>query len=259
MKNIIKKILPIILSSSICFIFSGCNKNNPEENILSTHIENFKSSTTNNDNHLEDSGSSIKNNTKDNPFSFCTNIKLDEEKLKNLLKCKIGEKEYKLVPVMDNDEDKQYWKDLVTKDENYVKTFFLGRHTLSEKDAEYMFRETIRHMWKTTPPIELFFKVYLNDERCGIFMCDYLDTDDEVEFAYMTEKKFTNQKVASTSVKIIVDFLKYLNETKFYNIKTVSLWIFDENKASIQVAKNNDFKFVEKDPPNKRSKYSLNI
>ena len=122
-----------------------------------------------------------------------------------------------------------------------------------------MFSETMHHMWKTNPPIEMFFKVYLNGERCGIFMCDYLDTSDDVEFAYMTEKNFTNKKVASTSVKMIINLLKHLNETEFYDINTVSLWIFDDNAASIKVAKNNGFKFVEKDPPNKRSKYSLSI
>ncbi len=190
-------------------------------------------------------------------YSYASRIGLDPQTLEDLLTIKENAKEYKLIPAVRNTSHEEYWKNLVTDNDDYIKTFFLNRKALTKVQAIVEFREAINVMWNDASPDELFFISTLNGNYAGIIKCSGL-TSSETTIGYVTAKEYKGQNVATNALKMLVKLLKRLNENKFYSIEKTLLWIFDDNPASIAVAEKNGFTYDKQDAANNRARYKLN-
>ncbi len=184
---------------------------------------------------------------------------IDENKLQNLLSKNKGDKEFKLIPATNSSKYKDYWCQLVTTNEDYMQGYFLDRKVYSKQSAIYQFNSMIQNMWQSQKPDTLFFIITLNDEFCGILESSGLVYAEHPRIGYITEQQYSGQGVASTSLEMFVELIKYLNGKEIYNVSDLSLWIFNNNIASQKVAKNNNFKYAEDDPKYKRKRYELKI
>ena len=86
--------------------------------------------------------------------------------------------------------------------------------------------------------------VTLDGEYCGIISCHELGYRDDAVISYVTTKEYKNQKVATNALKMVLGLLRRLNEKGFYSVRTVSVWIFDDNEPSIRVAKSGGFSYA---------------
>lgn len=240
MKNILKRVFTLLLFPAICLSIQGCNNNNIVQN--------------QNENPVSRASS-----TESNRYSYASRLNLDESTLENLLKTSQNGKEYKLIPAANSSKDLDYWTNLVTTDKEYMQTFFLNRDLLDNRRATSQYDEIFESMWVETKPNTLLFIATLDGKYCGIIGCDEIKDSSSPIVFYATSKEYKNQGIATNSVKMLINLLKHLNETKFYDIKSISVWIFDDNIASITVAKNNGFVYTENDEVNKRSRYSLTL
>ncbi len=153
----------------------------------------------------------------------------------------------------------EYWKSLVSTDKDYIQTFFLNKEPLTESKAISQFNDTIKIMWETEKPDFLLFIVLLNGDYAGIIKCVGLTYGKTTTIGFITAKEYAGQGVATHALKMLVSFIKYLKESRFYSVPTASLWIFDDNLASVAVAKKNKFIYTEQDVENKRGRYSLEL
>lgn len=218
------------------------------------------SSCTNTSNNQENTSSLEIKTKNDNTYSYASHLNLSEKELENLLTIKSQGNEYKLIPTTDSDVHKDFWCNLVTTDEKYMQTFFLNRKLPSKSRAESQFNSKIKSMWKSSnQPDSLFFLVMLNGEYCGAIESAELTSEETAFIGYITKKEYSGQGVATNALKIFVNLIRTLNDSNFYNVSNLSLWIFDSNKASINVAKKNGFVYTEADAINKRSRYVLKI
>lgn len=230
-----------------CFFTSACSNGSSVEN-------NSNSSTA-----VQVKTQAQPKTENENLYSYASHLNLSNEELENLLTVTKEGNEYKLIPVTSNSKEyEDFWCDLVTTNEDYMQTFFLNRKLPSKSRALSQFRSKLKSMWNSRKADTLFFITTLNGEYCGTVESAGLSTEDGI-IGYITKQEYAGKGIASTSLEMFVNLIKHLNSTGFYNVKTLSLWIFDDNAASISVAKKNGFVFAEADPENKRSRYSLEI
>lgn len=190
---------------------------------------------------------------------FASHLSLDEKELGNVLTITEDDKEYKLLPATESEEDLNYWKGLTTKDKEYIQTFFQNREPLTESSATSQFNKTMRSMWKTKKPDSMLFIVLLNGNYAGIINCAGLKGTTGVTIGYVTAKEYSGQGVATNALKMFIQFVKHLNEKSSYKVPKAMLYIFDDNAASIRVSEKNGFTFVEDDEKTKISKYELKL
>ena len=129
----------------------------------------------------------------------------------------------------------------------------------SDQQAKNYYNSYMKDMWKKSPPNSLFFLMSLNSERVGIISTSTLTSSDEITIGYVTEQSKANKGIATNSLKIMVQLLKYMKDNSIYNYSKLALWIFDENTGSIKVAEKNGFKLSEKNEAKQLSKYTLKI
>lgn len=193
-------------------------------------------------------------------YSYAVYLGLDKSTFEDLLTMKVDDNEYKLIPASNNSKYREYWTSLVTKDENYVKLFFQNRQGVNREQAISKFNNYIGAMWNFQGvPDELFFITAVNGKFAGIIMCSGITSEDTVTIGYITAKEYAGQGIATNSLKIMVKLIKHLNSTKFCHASAASVWIFDDNPASIAVANNNGFVYQEHDSENNKSRYSTSI
>lgn len=224
--------------SGVCCLTSSCtNISDKQENTSSFEVK-------------------VKN---DDTYSYASHLNLSEKELEDLLTINYQGNEYKLIPATDSDIHKDFWCNLVTTDEKYMQTFFLNRKLPSKYRAESQFNSKIKNMWKSNQPDSLFFLVMLNGEYCGAIESAELTSEETAFIGYITKKEYSGQNVATNALKIFVDLIRKLNDSNFYDVSNLSLWIFDSNTASINVAKKNGFVYAEADAINERSRYVLEL
>lgn len=204
--------------------------------------------------------SQIHTESTQNPFVFSAQINLDRQVLESLLTRENNGNIYKLIPATDSNKDLKYWKDLVVfGDEKYVGSYFLDRKLRTENQAKSRYEKIMTAMWQQKPPDTQFYIILLNEEFAGIIDATELTSDYNAKIGYITAQHQVSKGVATNALHIVVELLKYLKCNNFYSIPNISLWIFDDNAASITVAKKNGFVYAELDIENKRSRYILNL
>ena len=238
MKNKFKKLFLLPLLFLLCFVAPGCSESSGE-------------SAPQASNSAGQGNASL--------TAFASKLQLSEGELEELLTTEQNSKLYKLVPASKGNTDKDFWVNLVTTDQEYMQTYFLDRKVLQKKQAADEFSEMISGMWDQSPAQTLLFMVTLDGEYCGIISCHELNYRLGAVISYVTAKQYKNQKVATNALKMVLGLLRRLNEKGIYSVKTVSVWIFDDNEPSIQVAKSGGFSYAENDAQNKRGRYSLDL
>ncbi|MGN1044280.1 MAG: GNAT family N-acetyltransferase [Acutalibacteraceae bacterium] len=237
-----KKILVFALSILSSGLLIGCSSitNNPTTNA---------SEQTYSSQDYENSFQSL---------SEVLNISKDE--LENKLTLKNNDNTYRLVPATNTSENLNFYKDLVVYgDKEYTKLYFQNKKMKDERQAENYYNSYMNEMWKKSPPDLYFFLTFLNNEPAGIISTSSLTDSKEITIGYITDQSKANKKVATNSLKILVEFLKYLKSANVYNYEKLSLWIFDENISSIKVAQNNGFTLSDTNKDKQMSKYTLNL
>lgn len=187
-------------------------------------------------------------------------LNVNKINLEDKLTLKNGNDTFKLVPATETSTDLDFYKDLVVYgDEEYTKLYFQNKKMKNEEQANNYYNSYMMDMWKKSPPHSLFFLISLNDERVGIISTSTLISSDEITIGYITEQSKSNKGIATNSLKIMVQLLKYMKDNNTYNYSKLSLWIFDENVSSIKVAQRNGFELSEKNSDKQISKYTLNL
>ena len=187
-------------------------------------------------------------------------LSLDKTDLENNLTLKNNGDTFKLVPATDTSKDLDFYKSLVVYgDEEYTKLYFQNKKMKSDQQAKNYYNSYMKDMWKKSPPNSLFFLMSLNNERVGIISTSTLTSSDEITIGYVTEQSKANKGIATNSLKIMVQLLKYMKDNSIYNYSKLALWIFDENTGSIKVAEKNGFELSEKNEAKQLSKYTLKI
>lgn len=187
-------------------------------------------------------------------------LNVDKTELESKLTLKNGNDTLKLVPAMNTSKDLDFYKSLVVYgDEEYTKLYFQNKKMKNEQQAKNYYNSNMKDMWKKSPPNSLFFLISLNNERVGIISTSTLTSSDEITIGYVTEQSKANKGIATNSLKIMVQLLKYMKDNSIYNYSKLALWIFDENTGSIKVAEKNGFKLSEKNEAKQLSKYTLKI
>ena len=230
--------LVLLYSFTWCLFMSGCG-NNTEQSENNKH-------------------SDISEYSK-NLNSYSLHLNLDRNALENLLTFKKEENEYKLIPATNSKKDLEFWINLVTKDKDYIKTYFLNREPIDADKARNKFNSTIKSMWYAEKPDSLMFIILLNNNYAGIIKCTDLSVKNAATVGFITAKEYCGQGVATHGLRMFLELIKYLKDTKVCETQTISLWIFDDNLASLSVAKNIGFTFAKYDNKNKRARYDFNL
>ncbi len=174
--------------------------------------------------------------------SFSKKLGIDKNELIELLSLKEGENNFKLIPISDSEEFTEFWKDLfVRANPDYMKYYATGKlKTNSQASADFKRRYT--RMWnpnskKIIKPFSMAFISTYNGEFAGEIVAGPIRGSKHIipEIGYVTLQKFCGKHIASNGLKILIDFLKKLNELSIYNIKTLRATVHLKNYASQKV------------------------
>lgn len=218
------------------FLLSGCAHKNIE------HTKNYKQDQP---------------QQKTSSQKFSERLNLDDNTFKNLTSTKYNNQEYTLIPINKSQNHLTYWNNLLTSDEDYMQTFFLERKSPSTQRATSIFKNEIVNMWIKPKPTSINFILSYNGNFSGIIETANLSTENDSLIGYAVSKEYKGNNIASISLKMLLNLIKHLNSTGFYNIKSTSVWIFNDNTASQKVAQKNGFVYAESDDKNKRCRYSF--
>ncbi len=223
-----QKIALIIMSGLTCWNFGAIISANSANNLNSSITENQEANKE--DKYLE-----IYEN-------FSKKFGMDKDKLIELLSLREGENNFKLIPISDSEEFTEFWKDLfVRADKNYMKYYATGK-LKTDSQATADFNRRYNRMWnsnskKNIKPFSMAFISAFNGDFAGEIVIGPVRGGENVvpEIGYVTSKKFCGKKITSNSLKILINFIKHLNKSGIYNIKTLRATAHSKNKASQKI------------------------
>lgn len=168
-------------------------------------------------------------------------LKMTTEDLANRLKSLT----VSLIPVMDIEKDKEFWRTLFCQDENYMKLFANGRKK-TESDADAHFSKRMKGMWDSEglPQRLAFFSLY-KGEHSGMICIGPLDGS--AELSYITLKEFARNGIATASCKLALDLANHLVNMRKYECHEVWATCRCDNIGSAKVLQNVGLHLAEKD------------
>lgn len=232
MKSSLKKYISSTIISSLIFLnFSVVIHADKFNELKTSETEIYKSNNSNAENKYS------------NVYKkFSKKLGIDKNKLTKLLSLKEGKNNFKLIPISNSKEFTEFWKDLfVRANPNYMKYYASGKlKTNSQATAD--FKRRYNRMWnpnskKNIKPFSMAFITTFNGEFAGEIVVGPIRGSKNIvpEIGYVILQKFSGKHIASKALKILIDFLKNLNNSNICNIKTLRATAHLKNYASQKV------------------------
>ncbi|MDR2681665.1 MAG: GNAT family N-acetyltransferase [Holosporaceae bacterium] len=155
-----------------------------------------------------------------------------------------GSNEYALVPIMETEIGRKFWRTIFAAANPAYMTFYVRRNTIKEADAD--FKKRVFHMWNTKGCSDsmTFISLYNGLPSGEISIGPLRMYEKYPEIGYITLETFAHKGVASASLKLMINLIKTLVGKGAYAITRLSATCHPQNTASSRVLEKVGFRRV---------------
>ncbi|MDR3179618.1 MAG: GNAT family N-acetyltransferase [Holosporaceae bacterium] len=158
-----------------------------------------------------------------------------------------GPNEYALVPIAETKTCREFWRTIFSGANPLYMTFYANGGNKTKIEADINFKKRVSRMWNSKgPPDAMTFISLYNGLPSGEISIGPLRIFGIYpEVGFITMEKFSHKGVASTNLKLMVNFIRTLVEKNVYTITHLQATCHPHNTPSSKTLKRSGFQLIK--------------